>query len=290
MPERVPEGSSPRLREKVSLFGPGATRYAGESMRGSPDFLLIDISNSYTKVVPATAGALVGPVRRIATPRLSVAALRRAAGVGRRYRGIILSSVVPRAEKAVEAYAALVEGGAERLRRVDHRAALGIAIDYPNPAGIGADRLANAAGAALFYGAPAVVVDFGTALTFDILAGSPTAPVYCGGVIAPGLEAMTHYLHQRTALLPKIDLSEPMGVIGRSTRDAMLAGAVYGYRGLVRGILAELRRELGAAPHVVATGGYAELIARQLPEIATVHPNLTLEGLRVIAGRTFPAR
>jgi len=256
-------------------------------MRGSPEFLLIDISNSYTKLVPAHAGALAGRVRRIATPRLTVAALRRAAGTGRRYRGIVLSSVVPRAEKAVRDYAAL-SGGAARLLRVNHEADLGVTIDYPNPAGIGADRLANAAGAALFYGAPAVVVDFGTALTFDILAGPPSAPVYRGGVIAPGLEAMTHYLHQRTALLPRIDLSEPTGVIGRSTRDAMLAGAVYGYRGLVRGILGELRRELGSAPHVVATGGYAELIAGELPEIAAVHPNLTLEGLRVIAGRNFP--
>jgi type III pantothenate kinase len=107
---------------------------------------------------------------------------------------------------------------------------------------------------------------------------------YVGGVIAPGLAAMTEYMHSRTALLPKITLREPPRAIGKSTRGAMLAGAVHGYRGLVRQILIEIAHELGAGKRlrVIATGGYAELIAHGLPEIQSIHPNLTLEGLRLI--------
>jgi len=259
------------------------------------EFLLIDISNSFTKLAASSRERLAGPVKRVPTPRLTAAALRRAAGPASGYSAIMLSSVVPAAVEAVEEYAA---GAAAKswkiskapdLLKLSHRLDLGIGIDYPRPASIGADRLANAAGAAVFHGAPAVVVDFGTAVTFDVLGGGKRRPAYLGGVIAPGLEAMTHYLHQRTALLPKIELREPESAIGKSTLDAMLAGAIYGYRGLVRQILEELRRELRAGKRlkVVATGGYADLIARRLPEIGHVHPNLTLEGLRIVAGRNF---
>jgi type III pantothenate kinase len=132
-----------------------------------------------------------------------------------------------------------------------------------------------------------IVVDFGTAVSFDIISRERK---YVGGVIAPGLEAMTDYLHQRTALLPKITLLEPPGAVGKSTRHAMLAGAVYGYRGLVRQILIEIKASLGEKrARVVATGGYAELIAVGLPEISSVRPNLTLEGLRIIAILNAPA-
>lgn len=261
------------------------------------EYLLIDISNSFTKLTTATLEALQGAPQRVATPGLTAEALFNAAGAPSRYAGILLSSVVPAAERAVEEYArGEVPGGQQpgcpRFLKVDHTIALGIGIDYPRPESIGADRLVNAAGAAAFYGAPAVVVDFGTAVTFDILAAAPEAggvPSYVGGVIAPGLEAMTHYLHERTALLPEIDLREPRGIIGKSTRDAMLAGAVYGYRGLVRQILEEIRLELraGAGMQVIATGGYAELIASRMPEINLVHPHLTLEGLRILARLNF---
>ena len=136
----------------------------------------------------------------------------------------------------------------------------------PTPKSIGADRLANAAAVAALYGCPAIVVDFGTAVTFDIVSARRN---YIGGVIAPGLEAMTNFLYQRTALLPKLSLKEPRRAIGRSTIEAMLSGAVFGYRGLVREILARIRAEQFPRRklHVVATGGYARLIAAQLPEI-----------------------
>ncbi|MFN2475550.1 MAG: type III pantothenate kinase, partial [Chthoniobacterales bacterium] len=132
------------------------------------------------------------------------------------------------------------------------------------------------------YGCPAIVVDFGTAVTFDVVSA---AGDYVGGVIAPGLESMTNFLYQRTALLPKLTLREPRTAIGKTTRDAMLAGAIYGYRGLVREILARIRSQAFARGkvRVIGTGGYARLIAQQLPEIEAVHDGLTLDGLRLIA-------
>jgi type III pantothenate kinase len=157
---------------------------------------------------------------------------------------------------------------------------LGIGVRYPRPQQIGADRLANAVAVTNLYGAPAVVVDFGTAVTFDIVNARHE---YVGGVIAPGLAAVTDYLYQRTALLPRITLAEPRSVIGKSTIEAMRVGAVVGYRGLVKEILAALRREPGMKRAViVATGGYGNLMARKIPEIEDVNPMLTLEGLRFI--------
>jgi type III pantothenate kinase len=165
---------------------------------------------------------------------------------------------------------------------LDWKMKLGLGIDYPRPRSIGADRLANAAAVAELYGFPAIVVDFGTAVTFDIVSERRR---YIGGVIAPGLEAMTNFLYQRTALLPKLSLKEPRHAVGKSTIAAMLSGAVFGYRGLVREILARIRAEQFPRKKVwiVATGGYAGLIAGRLPEISVIHPQLTLEGLRIVA-------
>lgn len=258
------------------------------------DFLLVDISNSFTKVMAASRTALLGEVFRIPTKELTPSSLRLTVG-GIGFSKLVLSSVVPKAEAAVEEWVEQLnsereaKGAASPTSRVTFlkltcELNLGVKVDYPTPTSIGADRLANAAAVAALYGAPAVVVDYGTALTFDVVASVAGEATYVGGVIAPGLEAMTNYLHQRTALLPQIDLSEPTGVIGKSTREAMLSGAVYGYRGLVREILVELRKELNAGEHlaVVATGGYADLISQTMPEVQKVHPNLTLEGLRLI--------
>jgi type III pantothenate kinase len=156
-----------------------------------------------------------------------------------------------------------------------------VGVDYPQPSSIGADRLANAAAVAALYGCPAVVVDFGTAVTFDVVSADRS---YIGGVIAPGLESMTNYLYMRTALLPKLALSEPRRAVGRSTKGAMMSGAIFGYRGLVKEILAKIGAEAfgNKKTRVIATGGYARLIAAHLPQIDAVHPNLTLEGLRII--------
>jgi len=191
--------------------------------------------------------------------------------------GAALCSVVPRATPFVRSTVRrLWDLNAFELTR---KTLSGIGIDYPKPDTIGEDRLANAAAARQRFGAPVVVVDFGTAVTFDVI---NRAGNYAGGIIAPGLAAMTDYLHEKTALLPRIKIREVKTVVGRSTGRAMLIGAVHGYRGLVRELIAELKREL-KVKHlpVVATGGYAGLIAARLPEIKAVEPNLTLEGLRL---------
>jgi type III pantothenate kinase len=238
------------------------------------DYLLVDISNSYAKFAFSTATRVFAPTR-IVTDSLSSGAISRFLGK-QDVRKVVVSSVVPAKDSAI-----LKAVGKTKVLWVDWKLKLGVEIDYPTPRSIGADRLANAAAVAALYGCPAIVVDFGTAVTFDIVS---ERRAYIGGVIAPGLEAMTNFLYQRTALLPKLSLKEPRRAIGKSTIQAMLSGAVFGYRGLVREILAQItaqqfpRKKL----HVVATGGYARLIARGLPEIGVVHPNLTMEGLRIV--------
>ncbi len=187
-------------------------------------------------------------------------------------------SVVPRATPAAR-------HAAQRLwhlrcLELTPRTLCGLGIDYPRPETIGPDRLANAVAARRHFGAPVVVVDFGTAVTFDVV---NQAGDYIGGIIAPGLAAMTDYLHEKTALLPRIRIREIDSAIGKSTEQAMLVGAVHGYRGLIRQLIIELKRELKAHRlPVVATGGYGQLIASKLPEITAVDPLLTLEGLRLV--------
>lgn len=239
------------------------------------DYLLVDISNSYTKFAFASTKRISAPVR-IVTNRISSALFLRFLKQ-RRVRQVMVSSVVPEKNSVISKAV-----GRTGVLWLDSTLKLAVGIDYPAPESIGADRLANAAAVAALYGCPAIVVDFGTAVTFDIVSARRN---YIGGVIAPGLEAMTNFLYQRTALLPKLSLKEPRRAIGRSTIGAMLSGAVFGYRGLVREILARIRAEEFPRKklHIVATGGYARLIAAQLPEITAVRPHLTLEGLRIIA-------
>jgi type III pantothenate kinase len=239
------------------------------------DYLLVDISNSYAKFAFASKERLAAP-KRIATRELSSSVvsgfLRK-----RQVAKVVVSSVVP-AKNSVISKAAYNKA---KVVWLNWKLNLGVAIDYPKPQSIGADRLANAAAVAELYGCPAVVVDFGTAVTFDVVSERRT---YVGGVIAPGLEAMTNFLYERTALLPKLSMKEPQQTVGKSTIEAMRAGAVFGYRGLVREILARIRAEQFSRKKVVvvATGGYARLIAEGLREVSVIHPHLTLEGLRIV--------
>jgi type III pantothenate kinase len=239
--------------------------------------LLIDISNSFTKTCLAV-GDSISRVKRLPTPSLDAAQLR-ALHSPAKLDGVVLSSVVP--EKNSEVQAAFA-----RVLEVDAGLDLGVGIDYPSPRTIGADRLANASACAALHGFPGIVVDFGTAVTFDVIS---QAGDYIGGVIAPGLNALTSYLHDRTALLPNIKLREPSSAVGRSTRDAMLSGAVHGYRGLVREILSQIRSEAfpKKRPRIIATGGDAELIAGRVGLFDIVDPLLTLRGLLVIAQRNL---
>ena len=246
----------------------------------STDFLLIDISNSFTKLAFASRSR-VGRASRIATPLLTAERITRILQ-GHDSATLVVSSVVPKKNREIKRAA-----GNRRMIWLTSRSRLNIRIDYPDPKTIGADRLANAVAVAKLYGTPAIVIDFGTAVTFDIVAPDKT---YIGGVIAPGLEAMTNFLYHRTALLPRISLREPRSAIGKSTDQAMLAGAIFGYRGLVREILQRITSEKSwkGRVRIVATGGYAKLIARKLPEVDTVHENLTLEGLRLVGCMNFP--
>jgi type III pantothenate kinase len=242
--------------------------------------LLFDIGNTHTHVGLATDTGVVKHTNILTRDWYAgkAAALAKKFAGKQTINGAILCSVVPRVTPLVRK----IVRNAWKLdaRELNAGTVRGIGIDYPKPKTIGADRLANSVAAFKRFGAPVAVVDFGTAVTFDIV--NPKGN-YVGGIIAPGLAAMTDYLHEKTALLPRIKITEPKNVIGKSTEQAMLAGAVYGYRGLVRELIQELKRDM-KTPHlpVVATGGYANLIAAGLPEISTVEPNLTLEGLRLV--------
>jgi type III pantothenate kinase len=197
---------------------------------------------------------------------------------GRPIEGVAFCSVVPQVTPVVRAWIDAELG--VPCFELTWQTIRGVGIDYPKPGTIGADRLANAVAVKHHFGAPAVVVDFGTAVTFDVVNRLGN---YVGGIIAPGLSAMTSYLHEKTALLPAIRIREVDAVIGKNTEEAMLIGAVHGYRGLIRELLLKVKSELKARRlPVVATGGYAKLIAAQLPEITAVQPLLTLEGLRLV--------
>jgi type III pantothenate kinase len=242
--------------------------------------LLFDIGNTHTHVGLADDRRVVKqtnvPTREWFGGK-AVALVKKFAGA-KKIEGAVLCSVVPRVTPLVrKAVKALWKLKAVELTPKTVR---GVGIDYPRPDSIGPDRLANAIAARFYFGAPVVVVDFGTAVTFDVV--NPKGN-YVGGIIAPGLAAMTDYLHEKTALLPKIKIREVKNVVGKNTEQAMLIGAVHGYRGLIRGLLAELKQELKIKRlPVVATGGYAKLIAAKLPEITAVKPELTLEGLRLV--------
>ena len=241
--------------------------------------LLLDIGNTHTHVGLANASR----VRRHADlptadwfDGSAARRLRRFAG-RTAIDGAAICSVVPRATPA--AARTLSRLWKVRPLRLTSATVRGVGIDYPNPETIGPDRLANAVAVRHHFGAPAVVVDFGTAVTFDVVDRRGN---YIGGIIAPGIAAMTDYLHEKTALLPRLRIREVKAVVGRNTEQAMLIGVVHGYRGLIRELLRELRRELKCARlPVVATGGYARLMAARLPEITAVEPLLTLEGLRL---------
>jgi type III pantothenate kinase len=242
-----------------------------------PSFLLINLNNTSTKFALADEEKLIDR-RMVPTKSLSLSSVKRALKSWK-FDRVLLGSVVP---KKTEVFRRLFRN---QMKEVSPKLNLGIGISYPEPSKIGADRLANTVAVTARYGSPAIVVDFGTAVTFDIVSEKGS---YQGGVIGPGLAAMTEYLHQRTALLPRIgleELVEPPSAIGKTTRLAMIAGAVHGYRGLVRQILSEVVRELNGKVHIVATGSYADLIAAKLPELQIVDPDLTLDGLRIIALR-----
>jgi type III pantothenate kinase len=240
--------------------------------------LLLDIGNTHTHIALGDRTRLSRPLN---LPTAAWQSGRMLSLISRRLpkgsiNDIALCSVVPEAtRRAVRDFKRTWKLAPFEL---DYRTVRGIGVDYPEPRTIGPDRLANAIAARQLFGAPVAVVDFGTAVTFDIVNRRGD---YVGGIIAPGLAAMTSYLHEKTALLPEIGIREVSAIVGKSTEQAMLIGAVHGYRGLIRELIQKLKDELHCRRlPVVATGGYAGLMAKGLPEILAVDPLLTLKGLR----------
>ena len=191
--------------------------------------------------------------------------------------GVCLSSTVP---ALVREY----EGFAERWARapilvVGPGVRTGIPVRYDDPREVGPDRIMNAVAAKERYGAPCIVVDFGTSTNFDVV--SPEGE-YVGGVLAPGIEVSMEALFRRAARLVKVDFVEPPSAIGKTTATALQSGVVYGFAGQVDGIVAAIRAELGVEARVIATGGLADLIAPHSQTISGVDPLLTLEGLRIV--------
>jgi type III pantothenate kinase len=207
------------------------------------------------------------------------------AGIDRRQIGeAIIATVVPQAllhlrmlcERHLGAIPLVVgEAGVE----------LGIKVLMDRPNEVGADRLANAVGGHLLYQEPLIIVDFGTATTFDVVDGDGN---YTGGVIAPGINLSLEALHRATAMLPRIAVGLPTRVIGKNTLDAMQSGIYWGYVGLIEGLVARITKEFGRELAVVATGGLAPLFVDATPVIRRLEPEITMRGLVEIHRRNQP--
>jgi type III pantothenate kinase len=204
--------------------------------------------------------------------------LLREAGLGfEAVEGVVMASVVPPLTMVFQEFSERYLGQSALV--VGHEVRTGVSIRIDNPAETGADRVANTAAVHKLYGGPAIVLDLGTATTFDVVSDKGE---YLGGAIAPGLVISAEALVRNTARLPKVALSLPKQAIGRSTVSAMQSGLVIGYVGLVKELVGRLKRELGGNPKVIATGGMAEIISEWTQVIDIVNPRLTLEGIRII--------
>jgi type III pantothenate kinase len=232
--------------------------------------LVIDIGNTSTSLALAR-GLKLSSVQR--TPSLEPALKLRTVP-----NRAMIASVKPNVNKHWEKF--LKAQGVSEILWVNHTVNLGVPVSYPKPETIGADRLANACEAAADYGTPVVVCDFGTALTFDIIKNREG---YVGGIICPGLPLMFDYLAEKTALLPHIKPMKTTHIVGKSTEEAMHIGAHLGYLGMVKEILAQLKKELGRGTKVCATGGFAKWVFQGWEKPVSVDPNLTLKGLARIA-------
>ncbi|HVM17695.1 MAG TPA: type III pantothenate kinase [Gaiellaceae bacterium] len=199
---------------------------------------------------------------------------------GDEVEGVCLSSTVP---ALVRGYEQVAERWARApLLVVGPGVRTGIPIRYDDPREVGPDRIVNAVAAKERYGAPCIVVDFGTSTNFDAVSRDGE---YVGGVLAPGIEVSMDALFSRAARLFKVDFAAPPTVIGKTTATALQSGLVYGFAGQVDAIVERMAEELGAEPRAVATGGLADLIAPHARTVAAVDPFLTLDGLRIVWSR-----
>ena len=249
--------------------------------------LTIDVGNTNI-TLGLYEGDTLGPRWRIATDHqnmpdqygLQFMGMLNHAGIKvAQLTGICLASVVPPLTGIV------VEACRKYLEKdplvVDAGTKTGVSILYEDPRAVGADRIVDAAAVQKLYGGPACVVDFGTGTTFDAIS---EAGEYLGGAIAPGINIAAEALFSRGAKLMRVDLQRPPSPIGRNTTHALQSGLLFGYVGLVEGLVARFREELGPKMKVIATGGLAEIVAKESEVLEIIAPWLTLDGLHIIWG------
>jgi type III pantothenate kinase len=252
--------------------------------------LVIDAGNS-NLTLGVFSGAELLAQWRLLTDRdksaeqygLEIRALFKRDGVEvKNVEGIAIASVVPQLDNALTEIA--TNFGVQPLF-VDHTTNTGLKLLYDTPSELGADRIVDAAAALAKYGAPCIVVDFGTATTFNAV---NAAHEYLGGVIAPGIKTSAEALFSRAAKLPRVEIKRPEKVIATSTHGAMQSGLYHGYAGLVDGVLEKMIAETGSRPRVIATGGLARVVAGASKFIEKIDETLTLDGLRLIYERNNP--
>jgi type III pantothenate kinase len=192
-------------------------------------------------------------------------------------KAVVMCSVVPPLTEIFEKLAQEYWGVSPLVVEVGVKT--GVRIQMENPREVGPDRVVNAAAAHRLYGGPLIVIDMGTATTFDAVSKEGD---YLGGAIAPGISIAAEALFQRTAMLPRVELVRPQRAIGKNTGTAMQSGILFGYSGLIEGVVSRIKHEMGGIVKVVATGGMAEIIARETPVIDIVNLDLTLHGLRLV--------
>ncbi len=200
----------------------------------------------------------------------------------RAIHAVILSTVVPAVQQPLEDMSRQFFGVDPMIVGPGMRT--GISILYDAPREVGADRIVNAVAAFEQYGGPSIVVDFGTATTFDAISARGE---YLGGAICPGIGISAEALFQRAARLPRVEIARPKAVIGKTTVQSMQAGLYFGYLGLVEGLVARMREELGGNPKVIATGGLAGMLLTGSSVVDQVDPLLTLTGLRILYERNL---
>lgn len=201
-------------------------------------------------------------------------------------KGVIISSVVPPIMLALEKMCSIYFGLQPLIiGKRDVKSFL--EMNYPYPEEIGADRIVNAVGAIRLYGAPLIIIDFGTATTYCSINEQGQ---YCGGVITPGVKISMEALNEKASKLPKIEIESPMQVVGKSTIEAMKSGIFYGYVAQVDGIVTLIKNEMGGEPKVIATGGLAPILANAAETVDIVDPHLTLKGLFLIYEKNIATR
>jgi type III pantothenate kinase len=260
---------------------------APHAVPSRPMLLAVDVGNTQT-VLGLYDGEALTDHWRLATERTrtgdELAVLYRGLFDPSGLTGICLSSTVPQLLREYEALAA--RWAATPMLVVGPGVKTGIPVRYDDPREVGPDRIVNAVAAHARYGAPCIVVDFGTSTNFDVVSA---AGEYVGGVLAPGIEISMDALFQRAARLFKVDFVEPPSPIGKNTANSLQSGLVYGFAGQVDAIVEAIRSELGTEAQVVATGGLADLIAPHSKTIERIDPFLTLDGLRLVWDLNAPA-